>query len=348
MSFNRKEAMEYIFNSIDEYVYEKIDRERPTGTRFINIPEEDKTFLNTAKIISRQEILSSVNTCLFEYDNEKYLVIVGDNNCIDEEGHLVYKELTVGGFLFCVRKLDLKLDRNSDPNVIYNDLLYQQMEEGYNGHNYEDLKKFYPNISIYMVNKDSNFVSNDIQNILSYYFTLGTEYKRLGIDAETLELISEISLSGITHIPYYNVSQAILSSQWSHAFLDTYRCIEQMFHIVKLKKFYESIDVSSTLLEISKHIEQNLGWRPNEQDSIDEIFDMLPKEIIESFEAIKIQNSEYRDTNVCKWYYGMRNAIAHFRPIHKPIILKEEQWNELIRLNLKIIQWLYSKYEFIL
>lgn len=348
MSINRTEAMNYIFNKLEQYVCTNVDRELSNINRYIKIDASDIKFLNKAKLECRTEVLSNYNVSLVDYDNKKYLFVLGDslatNNLIIDD-ILINEEITAGYFILATFLLELGVSKSANAEEIYNDVLWQQEAEGYAGHDYVDIAKFYENITVFRIEADSNLLLDNIYNILCYYLILSRENIRVNMSEETIEAIELLVLSNNKSIPYHNISQALLSSHWPHVFLDTYRCIEHTFHIISLKEFYESLDSTKSLLEISSNIESIIGWKPKEEDAIIAIFKMLPADIVEIYEEVKSNDLENREMQLPKWYYKIRNAIAHFRPVHQPIKFTDDQWNLLIEANICVITSLYDEFK---
>lgn len=151
-------------------------------------------------------------------------------------------------------------------------------------------------------------------------------------------------LSGNSKIPYHNVALALLANQWNHIFLESYRCIEHLFHIIKLEPFYNILHTSLTLTEVSREIEDKISWKPNEESAIEDIFkEIEPLHIAADLKIIKDKSNS--NMKIGKWYYRQRNAIAHYRAIHEPVKYNNREWNILVCFNFQIIEYLYEKYK---
>ena len=88
----------------------------------------------------------------------------------------------------------------------------------------------------------------------------------------TLDILEEIILNGNNKIPFHNIVLALLANQWNHSFLETYRCIEHLFHVIRLEEFYNVLNTPLTMLDVAREIEDKISWRPNEESAISDIF----------------------------------------------------------------------------
>ncbi|TGY95419.1 hypothetical protein E5329_14725 [Petralouisia muris] len=157
-----------------------------------------------------------------------------------------------------------------------------------------------------------------------------------------MDLFEDIIFSGNDKIPYHNIVMSMLDNQWNHSFLETYRCIERLFPIIRLEAFYNVLGTELTLLQVSKEIEEKISWRPNEEAAIEQIFKDIDTTAIEH---VKNSYKQVKGMGVAKWYYKeIRNSIAHYRAVHSPLNLKEKEWNILLQFNLRVIEQLYGKY----
>lgn len=126
-------------------------------------------------------------------------------------------------------------------------------------------------------------------------------------------------------------------------FLETYRCIEHLFHTIA-EPFYNTLKTSLSLTEVSREIEDKISWRPNEESTLEDIFkEIEPLHIAADLKIIKEKSD--KNMKMGKWYYQQRNSIAHYRAIHTPLKYDNKEWNVLICFNFRVMEYLYDKYK---
>lgn len=347
MSFSRDKASRYIFDALSSYVNDSSTYEFDLSRSYVDFTTEDKDILNKMHLVQKQEIITNANFALVKYNDTLALIIVGEAvNYMLGEDILFPLDIDLALFVFLTYTLNVKVNNSISSTEIYNNVLCQQDDENYKGHDLASLEKYFEAIAVYEIDKSSRLLTNNIYNPYAYYllYNMKNKSKSKGRwEHDTLDSIEQVVLSENDKIPYHNIVQSLLANQWSHSFLESYRCIERLFHIVKLETFYLTLRTSVPLIEVSKSIEDKIGWRPQEEDSIEEIFEKIDSTLMLEIETIK--NKYAQDMKICKWYYKLRNSIAHYRPIHEPIIMLDDEWNKLIKFNYDVILNLYDTYK---
>src|SRR5690606_22332176 len=74
--------------------------------------------------------------------------------------------------------------------------------------------------------------------------------------------------SGADTIPFSLPLQGLLSYSWPSLFLDLYRCLEQLYTALKLKSLVGKISHNGSLADLAYLLEDELSWRPKEQDAL--------------------------------------------------------------------------------
>lgn len=345
LSISRRDVSENIFATLAAYV-DSGDSAYPydLGKCYIDFQQEDKDALNTIHNFKSQEFIPNAKFAVSEYKGEKILIVVGESVNIINDSVLVSMELDLAIFLYVIYELKVQVNYSKSPIEVYNDILCQPEDEEYHGHCLEDLKESFENIEVYQIVDNSSLVDNDVYAAYAYYLLKRLQDQSGKWEEKTLNAIETLLLNGNEKIPYHNIALALLANQWNHSFLESYRCIERLFHIIKLEPFYNMLNTSLSLMQVSREIEDKISWRPNEEAAIQDIFkEIEPLHI--TTDLVNVKNNYDDAIKIEKWYYKQRNSIAHYRAVHEPLKFDNSEWNVLICFNFEVIEYLYGKYK---
>ena len=346
MGISRDKISKAIFKKLASYA-DTANSSYPYDLRkcYIDFQVKDKEALDTIRNVRIQEFIPNAKFAVISYKRKDILVVLGEQESVHDGSVLLNLEMDLPIFVYAIYALDGMVNHTMLPLEIYNELLCQPEDEYYHGHCLEDLQAAFEHVSAYEINSESSLMKDDVYNVYAYHLFV-LEQGRIGRwEEKTLKLLERIILSGNGKIPYHNIVMSMLANQWNHSFLETYRCIERMFHVIRLEPFYDVLGTQLTLLEVSEKIEEKISWRPDEQTAIQDIFKIVKKlGFAEEIEQVKCSYKEVQGMRLEKWYYQVRNSIAHYRAIHKPLSFTREEWNCLLRFNLCTIEYLYDKY----
>ncbi len=343
MGINRSKSSKSIFAKLADYVdsansFYKYNLDKC----YIDFQKEDKETLDTIREINVQKFIPNAKFAIVSYRNRDMLIVVGEQTSEHDGSVLLNVNVDLAIFVYAICNLQGNVNYAIPPMRIYNEILCQPEDENYHGHQLEDLQEVFENVSAYEIVEESSLIKNDVYDVYAYHF-LKLEREKIGRwDKKTLDLFEDIIFSGNDKIPYHNIVMSMLANQWNHSFLETYRCIERLFSVIRLEAFYDVLGTELTLLAVAKEIEEKISWRPNEETAIQEIFKNIDTTAIEN---VKNSYKQVKGMGVAKWYYKeIRNPIAHYRAVHSPLDLKEKEWNILLQFNLSVIEYLYRKY----
>ncbi|WP_041237854.1 hypothetical protein [Gloeothece citriformis] len=352
------EANKYIFHQLASFV-EKNNTGTPidiSQKRCIQTDDFEKEWLKKLKVKETQPILPNFKTASFEFDNKEYFVVVGwesepetINENIAEAIQLI--ELNAGIVTALLFELKILVRKKSDAYAIINNIFYPPLEEIIEEIIKVDFRivvDFFEPIFVYEISIDSPFFNIDQQKILKLsglYISVNKENSFLNFSEQTSLMFERIFLEGSTTIPYDNIVFSLVAVYWKYCFLDIYRCIERLYPIVILKTLHQNLGIKTSLLEFASNIEQYIGWRPRENEAINQLMDELPEDIVKLFQEIKQFLEQTTEGKLGDFIYKIRNSIVHFRPATQAIELDEENWDKLIRASLLAIEYWYDKYE---
>lgn len=345
LNIKRDDVVKMIFNVLATYVDSgDTPYQYDINKCFINFQQEDKEAIKNIINFHEQEYIPNARFAICEYKEKKILIVVGEHTLEINDGVLINIEIDLAIFIYSVYTLGARVNYAKTPIEVYNDLLCQPEDEAYHGHCLDDLKEFFENIAIYELVEDNSLIDNDVYAVYAYYLLKTTFEEPNRWNNETLNVIEGILLSGNDKIPFHNIVLALLASQWNHTFLESYRCIEHLFHVIKLEPFYEKLNTSLSLIDVSKEIEDIIAWKPNEEGALQDIFKEIEGLGI-TVELEQVKNKYNKGMRIEKWYYKQRNSIAHYRAIHEPLKFSDNEWNVLICFNFFVIEYLYEKYK---
>lgn len=345
MGVTRREASEKIFRLLADYV---LSADSTYGFDlskcYIDFQQSDKCILNTMSTVYMQNFIPNANFSIVEYNGKNMLIIIGENKINFSDTVLIQYEVDLAIFVYSVFILRANVNRTKEPIEIYNNILCQPEDEAYHGHNLDDLIGCFENIVAYEITETSSLSIENPYDSYAYYLLKKMQVEPLKWEDKTLDILEEIIMSGNNKIPFHNIVLALLANQWNHSFLETYRCIEHLFHVIRLEEFYNVLNTPLTMLDVAREIEDKISWRPNEENAIADIFKEISGLHITS-ELEQVKNKYDNNTKIEKWYYKQRNSIAHYRAIHEPLKFDNSEWNIMIRFNLMVVGHLYEKYK---
>ena len=347
MSVSRDDLQKNIFSKLENFVTNKeCDYQFDIQKCYIDYQEEDKKYISTIKHFKEQEFIPNARFSMGEYKDDKILIIIGEQEIEINDEVLTSIEIDLPIFLYGIYELNGQVNYGKSPMAIYNDILCQPEDDEYTGHKLEDLQDSFENIVAYKMGKNSSWVDEDMYAAYAYYLLKKLQEKSGEWDNNTLDAVERVLLTGNDKIPYHNIALALLSNQWNHIFLESYRCIEHLFQIIKLDEFHAGLQTQMSLIEFSKQIEEKISWRPNEENAIEEIFKQIENQnFTRDLEKVKGKEKEVQGMKLHKWYYQKRNSIAHYRAVHEPVKLDAADWNTMIKFNFEVIEYLYDKYK---
>lgn len=354
MSRNKIETHEAIFKSLIDVVKKSGETaENLDKKRFIKLSEEGENCLAKAKIEQKYEVSPRVRTASLSFQAGHFLLISGLENFnnfdlppVEEENPLYAALLEVAFY-----ELKIALINNPEPLVIINEIIpfYMEVEnETYEGHDIDTIKRFFLPTQIYEIESGYPLQANQLIQLVGLRLCQQPDNLALPFSGDTLELFKQVFLEGSAAIPYDNLLQCCYSVSWKHAFLEMYRCVERLYPIPLLDKLHSEMGLDPehfSLLKLGKTLEDILSWRPLEESSVKKIIEASPKETKSLLKEVKDSMPRTKSYALEKWFYGIRNNIVHFRAATPIIEMSDDNWDELIRATLRMIEYWYKRYE---
>lgn len=329
------DANKRVFGQLIKYV-EHIGR--CEGAYYISTNDEDKEWLKGLNIVCKHNILPNVRVAIFSYKEECFFAMVGlSNSVVDDEAMTPY-QMNAGIYTALASELGLTVLSTNEPRQVYDELMAQNQDELYKGHDFRQLKDFLEPLVLYKIQPGSPLIGEDIARLAGHALAQSS-ILQLPFSAETLTEFEKCFLEGTPNIPFDNLLTSLVSVHWKFSFLDTYRCIERLYPIVSLDSIHQKIDPPVALHEFCCYVENDLKWRPREEDALKKLCDSTPEIMRDLVEELKLGTMEPH-----KWIYQLRNSIVHYRPATSQSGLTDENWDSLIRSIILLIRHWYAEY----
>jgi len=344
-----KEANQSIFSVLADFVQASnigvpiFDR----NVRYIETNNREKEGLQKLKITTIQLILPNFKTVFFEFEGKKYFVAIGWNTQEISEEVIQFVEPNAGIVTALLSELKVPVSQNVSPYDIADKIFYESDQQKIK-YDFSLVSKFFEPFSIYQIQENSPFVNQndiDIVRLSGFYALKNRQLISLNFSELTITRFEKLFLEGSKNIPCENLLLSLVSVYWRYAFLDVYRCIENLFCISALEDFHKKLKIADSLLKFSADVENYIGWRPKENEALNKLIDNSPEEAIVCFREIKVFTDGQEEGKYGELIYRVRNSIVHFRPATEEIKLDDENWDKLINSSLLVIDYWYNKYD---
>ncbi|HBC8110644.1 TPA: hypothetical protein ACUB1K_003539 [Klebsiella michiganensis] len=229
------------------------------------------------------------------------------------------------------------------------DVLEQQYrgQEGYNGHELKDITILFPDLYFVKANGIVNTsYLNNVERVAGAFIASGYDSNPLDINNDLKLRIQTLFEAGEDTIPYSLPLQGLLSYNWQSLFLDLYRCLEQLYTALKLKSLVAKITYQGTLADLAYLLEDELSWRPKEQDALASILAHSSEATRIKIHAAFLVNiadiTDFSASRCASFIYKLRNSHVHFRPAMKAETKKTDEWNGIILAMCDAVDEIYG------
>ena len=346
---NIHEHVNYIFEELLSYSCCENPEEKKSKMQPAEGRNEDIDLFRSYTGFKKAEVLPGFTVASFNSNNTRYVAANISSSEIDFK-HDIFSDVDVYSaeepeFLYCAKLLSLKVSSKFTKDTILNDLLSQQDDETYSGHDLLEVSRFFEDVSIFRIEQDHILFDKDIENI-SYLLT--TQISKL-IPLPISTIIDEyVSCIGNTHNSFINnVFMSLTSTHWKHAFLELYRCIEGLYVMPSAICLKNAIGYTGKAADLAEHCITSLDWRRKEEASLGKIVDvcMSDQGFVNKLNTTGYLNAieEKTPKKVAKRLYKLRNINVH--QAKEVIELSDVDWRELLSLFLVAVELLHQEYQ---
>ena len=391
MSNNMIEANKKLF----EPILNEVENHGSVHDKHCLILDEEKDFFENLIQKKVVPILYDINAILLEKDNNYYLVInnitVNIYDSQDNDFIEVCEDYNRAIFLLLGAKGLLKFNKH-ESFTIYDSLLYktdniqnddfEYFSTGARKHSFASLESSFEGFKVFKVKNNEFFFDREVNfyKLLSFILIDSNNMRKLPFEEKTLIQFNEISI-GIGKnffIPYEFIMESLIAIKWKHVFKDLYRCVENLYAFPKAKKLIDDMNCSESIEieDIIISLESQLGWRPIEQQALQELLKFATPIVLNEFlkvftddsswstqEELKMKKIEEAISDtleiekldkeidqkkaeyIAKSLYKLRNSLVHFRKAldTDSSNFDDTEWNILTRGMLMFIVEIYDE-----
>lgn len=342
-SRSMKEANTSIFTRLDEYCMRRAEPLSNAGrARWISTTHEDKKFLIWSVLSDRFSFSPSIKIARFDFAGRVFFVTSG----FELMGSLLdfqAEDLDAGILTAFLAELDV--DPQAPPSKIKDivEVDDKASSPGYCGHDLWSIAELYPSVQV--------LSTEDLPEDESYRaFLMICLSDRRCVDqwideglSNTLRSIAELSPRAI---PYQILCRSVLDLDPASLFLALYRCLEALYSRHFSRALMNTLQISKPWHEMSQTLEEELGWRPREEPSLERLFgfamDDDMRSIISALGGVMPAEAK-PSTYAAKRVYALRNGLVHYRPFRDGFSADSVDWNALCKALAQVMFHVYDE-----
>ncbi|WP_156437781.1 MULTISPECIES: hypothetical protein [unclassified Sphingomonas] len=163
-------------------------------------------------------------------------------------------------------------------------------------------------------------------------------------EATAKSLVTLTDLSGLG-LPYQILCRSLFDADPGGLFLALYRCLEALYAFTASTKVATALRFTGPWQEVAIALEQEIGWRPREEDSLAGLFarstETALNKIFDCLGEARPDGDAVLAATAARRTYKLRNSLVHYRPIHHTIEHANIDWNELCVTLSQLIREVY-------
>jgi hypothetical protein len=320
----------------------------PDAGRWIkNDDAVDLALMATATAVPRI-VTRRIRLVRIEHEGELYFCTFGLPEADEVPPNLETVDSTPGLFALAVLEAQVWPSTNVTAVSVKQVLDEQFIHNGagYSGHELTEIAPLFPPLSIYRATATADYhtlTDRVLGSILARTYFDGP----VSLDVETVKVLTRIFEIDSPLIPFRNLVQGLLSISWENLFLETYRCVEQLYGMKRFSALKAQLDYAATPRDLAKLLEDQLSWRPKESEAFVALALLCGQGLVSAVctgLAVQADTHEKRCARMVEELYGLRNTIVHYRPAHEVVRKNDADWNVIVRGMLDIITHLYNNH----
>lgn len=340
---------------------------RETNRRFLVTADEEKRWLREVQFEQHSELeFSDVQAIyLCHLDGNTYLITKNIPRIASTSIHP--QQMNAGLFVAAIAELPFSVRLGATQSEV-EEIPLREFDDGEKNAGYElqEIVDFFDDIALYSIPNDSPLLQPGAVFRVGIEVTIDqrTQLYRLPFRPCSFQQISNIIQDKVENFPLHLLLRALHERRWDQAFLNIYKCLEQLFPLFKIEQLRQGLHghlnppdadtkaPSVKLFDLAVLAESHLGWRAHEEDSMLRLFSKLPAELIDELSCyLGIDNSDHekKSRKVAETIYRIRNSAVHFRPGNivqsKQVYPSDhDHWESVFATLLKIVVFLYTEY----
>lgn len=327
------EENEKFFSNVCDNLDKELAERVPHCTRYISTNETEKQWLKYVRINRIHRFAKSTYGLLLEHQSKDYLCLINTSPCIGKLPEILHEIDLNAGLATVLGAAGMLTPKPSKPLQldIYDRVLYQTFDD-YKGHDWEDIRQFFPNAYCYEITSTDERI-NIRNNINAFYWILSQVAIEFNMGNNPFGLTSKSAWEKIIYegnpesVQYKNILLSYTALSWDISFLYLYQCLEDKFAYESVYNLHSRLKLESiTPQDFSRMLYDELSWQPKDLDGIERIINKCPPES----ECIKILKSLSGEQSTAKYIYSMRNGIVHETRETIVPLTDDETWDKVI------------------
>lgn len=347
MSRNRIDMSSALFGRLTDFAAQLDDPViNPEAGRWIrNGDAADLRLMSNAefdvRILTRQ-----IRLVRIEHEGVLYFCTFGLPEADEIPPNLESVDATPGVFALAVLEAQVRPPTSVTAAAIKQILDEQFIDNGggYEGHELADIEPLFPPLCVYRATGAADYHSltdRVLGSILVRTYFDGP----ISLEPETVKVLTRVFEADSPLIPYRNLVQGVLSISWENLFLETYRCVEQLYGMKRFGMLKAQLNFAASPRELAKVIEDQLSWRPKESEAFVGLASLCGEALVSAVcagLAVQADTHNKRYSRMAEELYSLRNMIVHYRPAHEVVQKSDSDWNVIVRGMLDMVAHLYN------
>ena len=348
-----KEINQRLFSRLGGVAGKLVSKALLDVPRAIETNQVGKNWLKNAKVKKTPHLTlgPKAQFAIAAFDNRHFLVAVGVEIILPDVSDILPIELNSGAFTLFATELEVPFNELADIGHELAEHVFIPLNEESDKAvilPMDVVERYFEKISLFEIQADSSLISDDAKDyrIALAAVLCANTARPLAWSSRTMERLGEMAMDRNEKAPFHLLFRMLTESRGDAAFLDVYRCIEQLFPLPKIATFCDELGVTIPAMQVARSLEHHLGWRRPEIESLTQIMAGAPSSLLDQlreFFQIAVGTSDQAGA-IAKAIYDLRNRHVHYRALHAADIeALPPDWLNLADLLLELVQFLYAE-----
>jgi hypothetical protein len=309
--------------------------------------KEDCSFLKTAKIFEKDTTTYfPYQIMLMGYNESIYANIMSAlsfGSEINKTNNIIETEITPGMIALFLSEIRPQVISTISQYELLESVFYPIKEVEYNGHDAQDIMKYFGVLRVFNVRSEINI---SIPSIMTDFLLSNPSTERAIHESGQLKIVNECAeyFSNISFAE--QMSKILFVKEFENAYIRLYQLIEMLYPLPYVRSVHSKLNnISNTVIETLEIITESLEWKYIEINALEKLLREIPEANmpnINGFCELSSSNDIYVRT--AKIIYSIRCKLVHLKFNQEKVTYEEEKWSILYHALLVIIKHLYSNY----
>ncbi|WP_412536539.1 hypothetical protein [Marinobacter sp. MIT932201] len=259
--------------------------------------------------------------------------------------------LNTGLALRVIKEFKVPISSHVTLLEIEENLSSQHLDEGYTGHDFQELIDCFDEITVLKISENSAVLRHS--KSAQAYFALSFSNALVRLPFDELLVSFKNLIIDIPYLPPDSIFKSFTSSHWKHSYLELYRCIEAIYLLPKAKQLKAELQADGSVLDFAEKVEYHLGWRPREIDSLKSLISVVPNETLEHAvsegfidepEQSEQERSHKLIEKISLRVYELRNGLVHYRIRRQNLTDETELWRMSVNYLMMMLRDIYMHF----